>query len=191
MDLTPVIELYDKELDALPNIHQNGGGGDARNASGLLYENLIKRTCDVLGLDAKKNDYVKTDEVNGYCLKNLQVDWHVYKDNRMTKLIESKTYLDACYLKRAILDFIELEQSPDVPDDAEYAIFAGQNACGNAAFQYYQHYFEKFTGKKVNIFFVNPTCKRSSSKPIYKEEFRGLFNLDNIVYNEFIQWLIK
>ena len=52
MDLTPVIELYDKELDALPNIHQNGGGGDARNASGLLYENLIKRTCDVLGLDA-------------------------------------------------------------------------------------------------------------------------------------------
>ena len=53
MDLTPVIELYDKELDALPNIHQNGGGGDARNASGLLYENLIKRTCDVLGLDAK------------------------------------------------------------------------------------------------------------------------------------------
>ena len=42
-------------------------------------KNLIKRICDWLGLDAKKNDYVKTEEVNGYCLKNLQVDWHVYK----------------------------------------------------------------------------------------------------------------
>ena len=99
-----IIESYYKELDALPSIHQSGGGGDARNASGLLYENLIKRICDWLGLDAKKNDYVKTEEVNGYCLKNLQVDWHVYKNKKMTKLIESKTYLDACYLKRAILD---------------------------------------------------------------------------------------
>ena len=109
----------------------------------------------------------------------------------MTKLIESKTYLDACYLKRAILDFIELDQSPDVPDDAEYAIFAGQNACGNAAFSYYQHYFKKFTGKEVKIFFVNPTARDHHQNQYTKEEFRGLFNLDNIVYNEFIQWLIK
>ena len=186
-----IIESYYKELDELPSIHQSGGGGDARNASGLLYENLIKRICDWLGLDAKKNDYVKTEEVNGYCLKNLQVDWHVYKNKKMTKLIESKTYLDACYLKRAILDFIELDQSPDVPDDAEYAIFAGQNACGDAAFSYYPAFFKKITGKEVKIFFVNPTRKRSSSRPIYKKEFRGLFNLDEVVYNEFIQWLIK
>ena len=191
MQTLSIIESYNQDITELPKLHKEFGGGMARNGSGLVYENLIKRTCTALDLDAKKNDYKRTEEVNGHCLKNLQVDWHVYKDNRMTKLIESKTYLDACYLKRAILDFIELEQSPDVPDDAEYAIFAGQNACGNAAFQYYQHYFEKFTGKKVNIFFVNPTCKRSSSKPIYKEEFRGLFNLDNMVYNEFIQWLIK
>ena len=57
-------------------------------------------------------------------VSNLQVDWHVYSNNSMKKAIESKTYLDACYLKRAILDFIELDQSPEVPDDVEYAIFA-------------------------------------------------------------------
>ena len=184
-----IVEQYNKEVDALPEIHQQGGGGNARNASGLVYENLIKRTCDSLGLDAKKNDYVKTEEVNGYCLKNLQVDWHVYKDNKMKKAIESKTYLDACYLKRAILDFIELDQSPEVPDDVEYAIFAGQNACGDAAFAYYPAFFKKITGKDVKIFFVNPQRKRSSKRAIYIEEYRNDFNLDNVVYNSFIQWL--
>ena len=188
MNLTP-IEYFNQELDALPSIHKNGGGGNARNASGLLYENLIKRTCNQLGLDAKKNDYVKTEEVNGYSLMNLQVDWHIYKNNVMRYLVESKTYLDACYLKRATLDFIELDQSPDVPDNVEYAIFAGQNACGDAPFAYYQHFFKKFTGKDMKIFFLHPNHKRSSSRPIYKEEFRGLFNIDNMVYNEFINWL--
>jgi len=184
-----IVELYNKEVDALPEIHQQGGGGNARNASGLVYENLIKRTCDSLGLDAKKNDYVKTEEVNGYCLSNLQVDWHVYKNNKMKKAIESKTYLDACYLKRAILDFIELDQSPEVPDDVEYAIFAGQNACGDAAFAYYPAFFKKITGKDVKIFFVNPQRKRSSKRAIYIEEYRNDFNLDNVVYNSFIDWL--
>ena len=184
-----IIEQYNKEVDALPEIHSTGGGGNARNASGLVYENLIKRTCDSLGLDAKKNDYVKTEEVNGYCLSNLQVDWHVYSNNSMKKAIESKTYLDACYLKRAILDFIELDQSPEVPDDVEYAIFAGQNACGDAAFAYYPAFFKKITGKDVKIFFVNPQRKRSSKRAIYIEEYRNDFNLDNVVYNSFIQWL--
>ena len=47
-----IVEQYNKEVDALPEIHSTGGGGNARNASGLVYENLIKRTCDSLGLDA-------------------------------------------------------------------------------------------------------------------------------------------
>ena len=191
MTLQTVIESYNKEVDALPEIHQTGGGGDARNASGLVYENLIKRTCSALELDAKKNDYKRTEEVNGHCLKNLQVDWHVYKNNKMVKAIESKTYLDACYLKRAVMDFIELEQSPEVPDDVEYAVFAGQNACGKDAFAYYPAFFKKITGKEVKIFFVNPNRKRSSSRPIYDEKYRNDFDLDMGVYNGFIQWLHK
>ena len=189
--MTTIVEQYNKEVDALPEIHHQGGGGNARNASGLVYENLIKRTCKELGLDARKNVYVKTEKVNGHCLENLQVDWHIYKDNVLKYLVESKTYLDACYLKRAIMDFIELEQSPDVPSDAQYSIFAGQNAVGDAAFSYYPAFFKKITGKEVNIFFINPTRKRSSSRPIYKQEFKSLFNIDDIVYNEFIEWLNK
>ena len=49
--MTTIVEQYNKEVDALPEIHHQGGGGNARNASGLVYENLIKRTCDRLELD--------------------------------------------------------------------------------------------------------------------------------------------
>ena len=191
MTLTAIAERYETEVDKLPQTHFELGGGAARSESGLVYENLIERTCAALDLDARKNDYKKTEEVNVTCLKNLQVDKHIYRNGLMAKAVESKTYLDACYLKRAVMDFIELDQSPEVPDDVDYAIFAGQNACGKDAFAYYQAFFKKITGKEVKIFFVNPSRKRSSSRPIYKEEYREDFKLDKVVYNEFIEWLKK
>ena len=191
MSFTAIAERFETEVDKLPQTHFELGGGAARSESGLVYENLIERTCTTLNLDARRNDYKKTEEVNGTCLKNLQVDKHIYRNGMMVKAVESKTYWDACYLKRAVMDFIELEQSPEVPDDVEYAIFAGQNACGNDAFVYYQAFFKKITGKEVQIFFVNPIRKRSSSRPIYKEEYREDFKLDMVVYNKFIEWLKK
>ncbi len=183
-----IVEQYNKEVDALPEIHSKGGGA-ARNASGLVYENLIKRICVSLGLNPKKNDYFRTKEINGKSLRTLQVDWHTYRNNVLKYLIESKTYLDRCYLERAVTDFIKLHQSPDVPDDAKYCIFAGQNACAANALEYYSEYFKYETGKELTIFFVNPQRKRSSSRPIYKAEYRDLFNIDNGVYNSFIEWL--
>ena len=191
MTLAAVVEKYEWDVDQLPQTHAELGGGAARSGSGLVYENLIERTCNILGLDARRNDYKKTEEVNGCCLKNLQVDKHIYHGNVMKKAVESKAYLDACYLKRAVMDFIELEQSPEVPDDVEYAIFAGQNACGADAFAYYPAFFKKITGKEVKIFFVNPSRKRSSSRPIYNEKYRNDFKLDMVVYNEFVEWLKK
>tara|TARA_Y100000592_G_scaffold57616_1_gene90190 strand:+ start:1322 stop:1897 length:576 start_codon:yes stop_codon:yes gene_type:complete len=191
MTLTAIAERYELEVDQLPTTHYELGGGAARAASGLVYENLIERTCIALGLDARKNDYKRTEVVNGTCLKNLQVDKHIYRNDVMVKAVESKTYLDACYLKRAVMDFIELDQSPDVPDNVEYAIFAGQNAVGKDAFEYYPAFFNKITGKEVKIFFVNPSRKRLSSRSIYNEKYRDDFKLDAVVYNEFIAWLNK
>jgi len=191
MSLALIVECYESDVDQLPQTHTELGGGAARAASGLVYENLIERTCEELGMDARKNDYKRTEEVNGTCLKNLQVDKHIYCNGVMVKAVESKCYLDACYLKRAVMDFIELEQSPEVPSNVEYAIFAGQNACGKDAFAYYQEFFKKMTGKEVKIFFVNPSRKRSSSRSIYNEQYREDFKLDTVVYNEFIDWLNK
>jgi len=191
MTLTQAAELYEKEVDDLPQIHFELGGGAARNRSGLVYENLIRRTCEALSLEPKKNDYKKTEEVDGSCLSNLQVDWHVYRDGEMSKAVESKAYLDACYLKRAVMDFIELENSPEVPDNVEYAIVAGQNACGKEALAYYPAFFNKVTGKKVKIFFLNPARKRSSARAIYNEKARQDFTLDAEVYTEFTEFLTK
>lgn len=190
MTLTKSVECYEADVDDLPRIHNELGGGKARNASGLVYENLIKNTCISLGLEPKKNDYVKTEDVDGTCLNNLQVDWHVYRDGIMKYLIESKTYLDACYLKRAVMDFIELENSPEVPDNVEYAIFAGQSCVGKEAFAYYQAFFTKLTGKKINIFFVNPQKRRTGSRPIYIELAREDFILDEDVYTDFVDWMV-
>ena len=191
MNFSPITDRYETEVDKLPQTHFELGGGAARAASGLVYENLIERTCEELGLDARKNDYKRTEVVNGTCLKNLQVDKHIYRNGVMLKAVEYKTYLDSCYLNRAVMDFIELEQSPEVPDDVEYAIFAGQNAVGKDAFAYYPAYFKEKTGKEVKIFFVNPSRKRSSSRSIYNEQYREDFKLDTVVYNEFIDWLSK
>lgn len=190
-NLNLIIDAYNKEVDNLPTLYKSHGGGKARNASGLIYENLTLRTCEALGLDARKNDYKRSMIVNNRCLKNLQVDFHIYAHGVLKKLIEDKTYLDACYLKRAVFDFIELDQSPDIPDNAEFAIFAGQNACGKDAFAYYPAFFKKITGKDLNIFFVNPYRKRNSKRPIYNADYRDDFKLDEVVYNKFIDWLQK
>jgi hypothetical protein len=191
-NLDLIIETYNREVDDLPNLHKNSGGGKARNASGLVYENLTLRTCEMLGLDARKNDYKKSKKTkSGKQIKNLQVDWHCYKEESLKKLVECKTYLDSCYLKRFVDDALDLHLSPEVPDDVEFAILAGQNACGITAFEYNLEKFSDLTGKEIDVFFVNPQVKRNSKKPIYKAEFRQNFVLDKVVYNEFIEWLNK
>ena len=189
MTFETIIEQYETEVDELPKIHAQNGGGKARNKSGLIYENLTFRTAKALGFDPKKNDYKKSKKTkSGKQIKNLQVDWHCYKDGKLKKMIECKTYLDSCYLKRLIDDALDLHLSPEVPDDVEYAILAGQNACGIDAFEYNLEKFEEYTGKIIKVFFVNPQVKRNSKKPIYKAEFRQNFELDKTVYNEYIEW---
>lgn len=188
-NLTLIINAYNAEIVDLPRLHQEEGGGKARNASGVIFENFIKRICTNNGLEAKKNDYKRTVEIDGFALKNLQVDKHIYCNGVMKKAVESKCYLDACYLKRAVLDFIELEGSPDVPDDVEYAILAGQECVSQDSFKYYCAYFKKVTGKNVNVFVINQHKKRNASRAIYMEQYTQDFQLDVVEVNRFVEWL--
>ena len=192
MTFETIIEQYETEVDELPAAHAKSGGS-ARSASGLVYENLVESTCDELELDAKKNDYYVTEEIDGIQIDTLQVDWHIYKLGLLRYFVECKCYLDACYLMRAIINMIELHNSPDNNnrDNVKYAILAGQNAIKDDTLVYYSAFFKKQTGKELKVFFVNPQVKRDSNKPIYKAEFRQNFKLDSVVYNEFIDWLSK
>ena len=207
-----IIDQYNQEVDALPEIHQTGGGGEARNASGLVYENLITRTCENLGLDPKKDDYLVYDKpdvelvLTDYPIyplpeafekgtvkdpDNLQVDWHIYRKGLLKFFVESKCYLDSDYLLRAITNLIQIYNSPDNknPSDKEYGIVAGQNAAAADKLKLYSDRFYKETGKRVNIFFLNPQKTRNSSKPIFNAQYRRDFDLDMGVYNKFIEWL--
>ena len=183
-----IIKRYNTEVANLPAIHQKGGG-KARSASGKLFEDLIQRICVQNGLTAKKNDYKRTAEVNGACLTNLQVDKHIYRNGKMVRAVESKCYLDACYLKRAVSDFVDLNASPDVPDAVEYAITAGQECVSRQALNYYRAYFERATNKKLGIFIINQHKKRNGSRAIYMEHYNVDFQLDVRELQNFINWL--
>lgn len=190
-NLNFIIDAYNAEVKDLPRIHKEYGGGKARNASGVIFENFIRSLCVNNSLTAKKNDYKRTAEINGIFLKNLQVDKHIYKNNVMKKAVEGKSYLDLCYLKRAVLDFIELDTSPDVPDDVEYAILAGQECVSKDSLDYYSAYFKKMTSKDLNLFVINTQKRRNPKKAIYMKEYNMHFQLDIKEVNRFVEWLQK
>ena len=191
ISLENVIEFYNKEVDALALLHKNEGGGKARSKSGLAFENFIESVCDVNDLVAKKNDYKKSEIINGEQLDNLQVDKHCYRDNVLVKMIESKTYLDACYLKRAVDDFIDLHNSPDVPNNVEYTIVAGQKCVAEKALKYHSAKFKRSTGKDLRVFVLNQHKQRSGKRAIYMDHARNDFNLDMSEVNKFVKWIQK
>ena len=186
-----IIKTYNNEVDALSLLHKNEGGGKARSKSGLAFENFLESICDVNGLVAKRNDYKKSEIIDGEQFDKLQVDKHCYRDNVLVKMIESKTYLDACYLKRAVNDFIDLHNSPDVPDDVEYAIVAGQKCVADASLGFESAKFKRSTGKDLKLFVLNQHKIRNPKKAIYMEIYRNDFNLDMSEVEDFVEWLQK
>jgi len=187
-NLDLIIEEYNNAVKNLPKLHMIGGG-KARNGSGVIFENFVQKICSSIDLVAKKNDYKKSKTINGYFVKNLQVDKHIYRDGIMVKAVESKCYLDSCYCKRAVLDFIELYESPDVSKDVEYAILTGQSCVAKDSLNYYSAMFTEKTGKKLNVFVINKHKKRSGKRPIYAQEFNDDFQLDINEVNRFVEWL--
>jgi hypothetical protein len=186
-----IIETYNEKVKKLPDLHLKQGGGKTRSSSGRIFENLIRGICVENGFIPKKNDYKKTEEIDGFSIDNHQVDFHIYHNNKFKKAVESKTYLDSCYLKRTVLDFMVLISSTEVPDDIECAIFTGQQSISQDSMNYYCSYFKKMTGKSLNIFVINKFKKRDGSRAIYMEQFNDDFQLDISEVNKFVEWMKK
>ena len=191
MELSAVIKKYNHKLNNIPVTYSECGAGVARAASGQLFEEFIEGLCEVAQLDCKRNDYKRSEEVDGKTLENLQVDVHGYRNGEMVRAIESKTYLDACYLKRAVSDFLELFASPDVPKEVEYAIFCGQECVSQESLEYYKALFYKKTSKELNVFVVNEEKRRKTKRPIYNATYTGDFELDLEVVDCFVYFLSK
>jgi len=157
-----IIDFYNKNVSDLSDLMESAGQGAVRNAIGQIYQDVAEKL--ILSVDpnlmCKHNDYLTKYSPSGkYKVDNLQVDLHVYRGEKLLFILESKTYLDVCYLKRAVEDFTEIRE---VVGNVPAIIWSGQNAVADNAFGYYDECYD------FETFYCNVTKKRSSSRPIYK-----------------------
>tara|TARA_R110002096_G_scaffold224498_2_gene413817 strand:- start:77 stop:622 length:546 start_codon:yes stop_codon:yes gene_type:complete len=157
-----IIDFYNKEVSSLSYLRESSGQGAVRNAIGDIYQELAKKL--ILSVDpnltCKHNDFLTKYSPSGkYKVDNLQVDLHVYRDEKLLFILESKTYLDVCYLKRAVEDFNEIRE---IVGNVPAIIWSGQNALADNAFGYYNECYD------FETFYCNVMKKRNSSRPIYK-----------------------
>lgn len=157
-----VMDYYDEEVTSLVHLREEYGQGAVRNAIGQLFQDIAEKL--ILSVDdtlvCKHNDYLTKYSPSGkYKVDNVQVDLHVYRGDKLLFILESKTYLDACFLKRAVEDFREIRE---IVGDVPAIIWSGQNAVGENTSGYYNEVCE------FETFFCNVTKKRDSKNPIYK-----------------------
>lgn len=173
MNIEAIVENYNQRVSNLQNIYNEGGARKCAYETGDVFEKIIDDiVVDIDHLISLKNDYL-TVECDGYKMNNVQVDRHIRRksDNSICIVIESKTYLDSCYCKRAVVDFIEIQGSKEVFEDVSFVIITGQVSISKKTFNYYQAFCKKHTGKNFKLFVLNENKKRDSKKPIYKEKF--------------------
>lgn len=184
--MNSIIQNYQKRVNNLNNIYYELGPRACANASGEVFENLVD---DVVSfypeLKSLKNDFL-TVQLEEFTMNNVQVDRHIRnQDNKLLAVIESKVYLDACYCKRAVVDFLEVSSSDTLNQDIDYVIITGQKTINSNTYNYYQELCKKFTGKYFKLFVLNEVKNRNSKKPLYKETF----NLDENELKRFYEYI--
>lgn len=156
-----IVENYNKKVSILQQVHEQQGQGAVRDATGDLFEDIA---CNLIKLanpaaQALKNDYKTIVSKSGHTLDNLQVDRHIYVNHQLKMFVECKTYLDACFLKRAVEDFKMLLR---VHPQAKCVIITGQDACSTQSMNFYKDELD------FEVFILNVDKKRSSTKPLWK-----------------------
>ena len=161
-DMTKMVDFYNEGVSLLYNQYKKEGQGSVRGAVGRLYENLCYNIIKEVdpSLTILKNDYLTLHSKSGqFKLDKIQVDWHVYRGSELLLIVECKTYLDLCYLKRAIDDFETIRK---IKGNVPAIVFSGQDGVSDDAWGFYRDEYE------FEPFFVNVTKKRDCKKPIFK-----------------------
>lgn len=172
-------------------IYEKEGEGAARYAAGMLteyvFEELIVSLNKVLNLSfiskVGNKDYltlkIEIENMKSE-ISNLQVDRHIFLNDKRFGFVENKTYLDACYYDRALSDFEKIILSlkdNDTLEEMKFIVFSGQDAMGENKRKFLDCLFEyklsmmKLPKPKYDVFYYLSEKKRSSEKPIYKSEF--------------------
>ena len=165
-----IIESYTTRVNDLQRIH-NIGPRKGAAASGEVFEQLVNDVArQYTNLQSLKNDYL-TAECGGYKIKNVQVDRHIRKNGIILSVIECKVYFEFSYGKRAVTDFIDIAESPEVNDNVEFVIVAGQENIAENSLKYLQAKCKRYTGRNFKLFLLNEVKKRNPNRPLYREKF--------------------
>jgi hypothetical protein len=165
---------YTQRVGNLIETYNTLGDRKCAGETGEVFEKLIDDVVEYFPhLQSLKNDYL-TVECGGYKMTNVQVDRHIRStiDNTLKSVIEGKTYLDSCYCKRAVVDFMEIAESSEITDNVDFVILTGQISISQDTLNYYQAFCKKHTGRNFKLFVVNEQKSRNSKKPLYKEKFK-------------------
>ena len=187
MSIDVVIQNYNRRLTE--GQERFGHGGQQRGAAGKLFEDLFNDLIDCTSLSIAKDKYVRSREINGLTIDNLQVDKHLVKDDQLVIVGECKAYLDVSMLKRAVMDFYSIVRSPDAANLRKVCVLAGQ-LCGSASSrQYYIELCQELTGLTPEIFTVCSTKQRDGKIQLHDPAFQDNFSLDVDELQRFISWI--
>jgi hypothetical protein len=142
-----------------------------------MYNNNIKA---IKGSEKKEKLQITIDD--DIYVKEHQVDVHIYLNNTLISVIESKAYLDSCYYERACNDFNLFKKYGYT---IKNYVFTLENSINDITKKIID-----FENSKIcdNIFYMLDG-KRSSSKPIYNKDYKKKINLDNL--SNFIKEIIN
>ena len=187
MNIDQVIDNYQRRLTE--GQQRFGHGGQQRGAAGKLYEALFDDLVSCTSLAVAEDKYIRSREIDGLTIDNLQVDKHIVKDGQLVIAGECKAYLDVSMLKRAVMDFYSISRSPDASHLKKVGVLAGQ-LCGSAASrQYYIGLCQELTGYTPEIFTVCSTKQRDGKIQLHDPAHEDNFRLDRVELQRFINWI--
>lgn len=164
------------------------GEGRERKFSEKAMENMLLAAIEAINeaeganltLKRGRDDYFRNcinDEYGSHYDGEIQVDFNLYSGDALIAVIEVKSNLDKCYLKRAESDFRDIASSIYMnggnPSDIRYILFVGQNASMDESIEYHEARFSRDTksefglneGLRFDKFFII-NGKRSSTKKV-------------------------
>lgn len=145
-------------------------GGQQRAKRGKLVETMIEAIWTSLGGTFTSDKFLTQ---RGDTEIKMALDRNLYKGDKLVAMVECKSYLDLCYLERAEWNARELSEGAGI--QAPKFILALQDSVNATSMGYV------LAGKHIEDIFFLVDRKRSSTKPLYKQEFyedidEGLFD---------------
>jgi hypothetical protein len=183
-------QLTDTLQTWIDNFANKCSGGKMRGDRGKHIETFVINAFNHIGQMYGKDIVAKLGRTDMKLLtipgtdisKEHQVDVHVYVNQRLTAVVECKAYLDKCYYVRACDDFILFKK---FGYNVKNYIFTLENGI-DAQSKIFTDYL---TENICDDVFCILDGKRSSSKPIYDENFRKDVNLIKLI--QFVNFIYE